>query len=241
LYIHWFNSETGQLEKTISKELTPAMFTDLTKDIPAIFPENFRIHSIDVNPADNSVIIIAENSYTGSNSYTDRIGGQISTSVDRSYICESILLVRIDKQGVIRWMNIIPKIQKEIFASAEISSGWLSAISTGGGMPYYSSYTHLIKDNKLLIILNDDEGHTTNPKYGASLKEVSDFKKSNLYAVSVDLATGEMGRKLITSNNSDDILAPRHSFVRKNEILMPTWRDHFIGKPEFRLVQINVE
>jgi hypothetical protein len=62
-----------------------------------------------------------------------------------------------------------------------------------------------------------------------------------LYGISVDFSSGKMSRKIIASNSNEDILAPRHSYVLNNEILIPSWREHRLAQTELRLAQITVE
>jgi hypothetical protein len=81
-----------------------------------------------------------------------------------------------------------------------------------------------------------------NAEYGDRVKTVSNFRKrSNAYGISVDMSTGKMTRKIITGNSEETILMPRHAFVVKNEIFVPSWRQHLMAKTELKFAKIVVK
>jgi len=246
-FMQKLNMQTGQLEKKSYKEITPATFLNRAIGNQEQFPDNVSIRSINVSPIDNSVIVTAEISRFTSDTYHGHTAtgrpDYGSSSIDYRYVNKEILLINADKDGQIRWVNVIPKSQVEVTRTAESSfqGGYEGYVATGGGMPYYSSYTQVVKNNTLIIVLNDDAANTVNPKYGDQIADLYNFKKTNLYGISVDFSSGKMSRKIIASNNTEDILAPRHSYVVNNEILMPSWREHWAAQTELRLAQITVE
>lgn len=90
--------------------------------------------------------------------------------------------------------------------------------------------------------MNDHTSNNINPEYGIKVKTVSNFRKrSNVYGVSIDLATGAMTRKIIASNNEETILMPRHAFVVKNELFIPSWRQRLMAKTELKFAKISVK
>ncbi len=219
------------------------------------FPNSFVIKSVNINPVDNSVIITSEVSkyahytYTSSSyNNTTRTWNTTTTSVHR-FTNQDILVINADKDGNIKWLNALPKSQVEEIRTSR--SGYGSGISFGydysgyfasrGGMPYYSSYSSLINNNNLVIIMNDHNSNNVNPEYGNKVKTVYNFRKrSTVYGVSIDLGTGKMTRKIIGSNNDETILMPRHAFVVKNELFIPSWRQHMMAKTELRFAKITV-
>ena len=109
-------------------------------------------------------------------------------------------------------------------------------------MPYYSSYISLIANNTLFVILNDHTSNNVTAQYGDKVKRVYNFKKkSNVYGISMDLATGAMTRKFIAVNNGETILMPRHGYVVKNEVIIPSWRMHAMAKTELKFAKITVK
>ncbi len=221
------------------------------------FPNKFIIKSVDINPADNSIVITSEVSrysyyfYTNSNyNSTTRTWTRTTTHVHR-FTNQDILIINANKDGNIKWLNALPKSQLEEIRTSNNSSGngiffggndQGSYFAAAGGMPFYSSYSSLINNNKLVIIMNDHTSNNVNPEYGIKVKTVSNFRKrSNVYGVSIDLATGAMTRKIIASNNEETILMPRHAFVVKNELFIPSWRQRLMAKTELKFAKISVK
>ena len=100
----------------------------------------------------------------------------------------------------------------------------------------------MIQNNNLILLFNDHTSNNVNPQYGDKVKTVYNFrKKSNVYGVSIDLATGKMVRKTIVSNSEETILMPRHAFVVNNEFIVPSWRQHALAKTELKFAKIAVK
>lgn len=221
------------------------------------FPNKFIIKSVDINPTDNSIVITSEVSrysyYFFTDSYynnTTRTWTRSTTHVHR-FTNQDILIINADKDGNIKWLNALPKSQLEEIRTSNNTSGngiffggndQGSYFAAAGGMPFYSSYSSLINNNKLVIIMNDHTSNNVNPEYGNRVKTVSNFRKrSNVYGISIDLATGAMTRKIIASNNEETILMPRHAFVVKNELFVPSWRQKILAKTELKFAKISVK
>src|SRR4030095_6020410 len=112
----------------------------------------------------------------------------------------------------------------------------------GGGMPFYSSYTSLLTNNALVLLVNDHSSNNVIAGYGDKIKTVYNFRKSsNAYGISIDLATGKMTKKVIAENNNDIIFTPRHALVVGNEIFMPSYRTHALSKSELKFARIAVK
>ncbi|HNR16646.1 MAG TPA: hypothetical protein PKG90_08285 [Chitinophagaceae bacterium] len=220
------------------------------------FPNSFIIKSVDINPVDNSVIITSEVSRYSFYSYVNssynastRTWTRTTTFVHR-FTNQDILVINADQNGSIKWLNALPKSQLEEVRTTSNSygSGFSYDYDRGGyfaaagGMPYYSSYKSLIHNNSLILLLNDHTSNNVNPEYGNKVKTVTNFRKrSNIYGVSIDLASGKMTRKIIASNNEETILMPRHAFVVKNELFIPSWRQHLMAKTELKFAKIAVK
>lgn len=219
------------------------------------FPNSFIIKSVDINPADNSIIISSEVSKYSYYYYTTynynpstRTSTYTTTHVHR-FTNQDILLINADQNGNIKWLNALPKSQVEEIRSTNNSySGWSysydrsSYFAQSGGMPFYSSYKSLINNNNLVLIMNDHTSNNVNPEYGDRVKTVYNFRKrSNTYGITVDLSTGKMTRKIIASNNEETILMPRHGFVVNNELFVPSWRQHLMAKTELKFAKITIK
>jgi hypothetical protein len=220
------------------------------------FPNEFVIRSVDINPADNSIIITSEVSQYRHSVYTTSTYNsvtrtyQTTTQHVHTFTNEDILLINADKNGNIKWLNAIPKSQMEQIRTSSSGYGYGfsygydygSFFARGGGMPYYSSFASILNNNKLVLILNDHSSNNVIPKYGDKVKRTYNFKKkSNAYGITVDLETGAMTKKFVYENNTDAILMPRHGYVVGNEIIVPSWRMHAMAKTELKFAKITVK
>jgi hypothetical protein len=220
------------------------------------FPNEFVIRSVDINPADNSIIITSEVSQYRHSVYTTSTYNsvtrtyQTTTQHVHTFTNEDILLINADKNGNIKWLNAIPKSQMEQIRTSSSGYGYGfsygydygSFFARGGGMPYYSSFASILSNNKLILILNDHTSNNVIPKYGDKVKRTYNFKKkSNVYGITVDLESGTMTKKFIAENNTDAILMPRHGYVTGNEIIVPSWRMHAMAKTELKFAKIAVK
>lgn len=218
------------------------------------FPNSFVIKSVDINPADNSIVITSEISRyrhytytTGRYNSSTRMTDYETYSVHQ-FTNQDILVISADRNGSIRWMNAIPKSQLEQIRTRSSGFGWSSYhdwgnfFATGGGIPYYSSYASLVSNNKLFVILNDHSSNNMNAEYGDKVRRVYNFKKkSNVYGIAIDLATGKMTRKFIANNNAESILMPRHAFVLNNELIVPSWRMRMMARTQLKFAKITIK
>jgi len=219
-------------------------------------PNNFTIKSVDISPSDNSIIITSEVSQYSSYSYTTSEYNNVTknwtntTHYVHRFLNQDILVIDADENGNIKWLNDLPKSQLEEVRSSfnsQTASGiyfpydYSAFFASSGGMPYYSSYVSLIENNHLVILMNDHSSNNVNAEYGDKVKTVSNFKKkSNTYGVSIDLASGKMTRKIVSANNEDAILMPRHAMVINNDVFIPSWRQHAMAKTELKFAKITV-
>ncbi len=219
------------------------------------FPNSFVIKSVDINPADNSIIITSEvsrysfYSYTTSTYNASTRNYSYRTTYVHRFTNQDILLINADQNGNIKWLNALPKSQlEEVRTSSNSYTGFGFSYDRGGyfassgGMPFYSSYKSFLHNNNLVLIMNDHTSNNVNPQYGDRVKTVINFRKrSNTYGVSIDLGSGKMTRKIIVSNNEETILMPRHAYVVGNEIFVPSWRQHLMAKTELKFAKIVVK
>lgn len=217
------------------------------------FPNDFAIRSVDINPLDSSIIITSEVFQFKHYYFTqsDYVNGswRYTTTQGYRFTNKDILIINASKNGEIKWLNALPKNQVEDIRSSSTSTGglsvttnWTGYFATAGGMPYYSSFSSLIAKDKLILLFNDHTSNTMNTPYGEKVKEVNNFKKrSNVYAVAIDFATGEMKRKFILANDPETVLMPRHAYVFNTDFIMPSLRMKALGKSELKFVRINVK
>src|SRR4029079_14868526 len=109
------DSEDDDESKNEKKEAQKAKDNDDTED----FPNRFIMKTVDINPADNSIIITSEVSQysyypittSSYNSVTRRY--EYRTTYVHRFTNQDILVINADKDGNIHWMNDLPKYQIE--------------------------------------------------------------------------------------------------------------------------------
>lgn len=250
------NAETGDVIGTSFREMDKSMAGSpdaaggASADNP--FHNQYHIRTVDVNPADGSYVMTAEiSNYTRHQERVmERVNGQMTTNwvTWHRFTNDDVLLIGANKDGGIRWLNVMPKMQVEEFSSNTSFNGpagfyelYSDYFAKGGGMPYYSSYRTLLHNNQLLLLLNDHQ-ENRDVRYGAPLKPVKDFKdRSNLYGVTVDLASGKTERKVIATNSEELILMPRHSYITGNEVLIPSLRGRTLAKTELKMAKLSIK
>ncbi len=219
------------------------------------FPNSYIIRSVEYHAGDDSYLITAEISRYTYYSYTisdynpsTRTWRPTTYHVHR-YENKDILVVNADPTGKIKWVNDIPKDQLEEIRTSNAGYGnglglyrnYSSYFARGGGMPYYSSFTQLIQNNKLVLIYNDHSKNNLIAGYGDRVRRIYNFRKnSNTWGVSIDIPTGGMTRQVISANDEETILMPRHAMVVKNEVFLPSWRIRALARTKFKMAKITV-
>ena len=107
-------------------------------------------------------------------------------------------------------------------------------------MPFYSSVTSMLVKNKLIFLFNDHSGNTAAKTSDDRVKSITNFKKSVAYGISLDIATKEVNRKILLSNEDEPVLMPRFGFVSGNEVYMPAMKMKVMGKTEMKMGKITV-
>lgn len=187
----------------------------------------YRIRSILTDSSTGNVVILSEifkkRYRSGSRSSVVSPTGQTSTMTYK-YYSDDILLISLDKEGNVKWLNSIPKKQYEEY-NDDGYSYFGDYFTDAGGIPYYSSFTSLLSNGKLFIIMNDHNSNNVNVAYGDKVKQISNFKKSSsVYGITVDLANGTTKRKLILQNGADGILMPKYAYINENNVYLPSLR-----------------
>jgi hypothetical protein len=143
-------------------------------------------------------------------------------------------------------MNDIPKAQIEQITTSQRGFGSFYSITDyfvqNSGMPYYSSYVSLLNNNSLVLLLNDHQSNNVVAGYGDRVKTIYNFrKKSNVYGVAIDIATGKITKKMIAENTNDAILMPRNALVVGGDVFVPSWRMHALAKTQLKFAKISVK
>jgi hypothetical protein len=198
---------------------------------------------------DNSILLIAEkyrfNSYTYiERSYSNGTWSSRAVTVYQ-YTSGDLLTIKVQNDGNIKWVNVIPKNQVEsIRRSGPSNSGGLSFSSyyiIQGGMPFYSSFNCLPYKNKLIYFFNDNNKNAQVTKIGDKVKSTYNFNKSSCYTVSLDLENGAVNRKFLFTNDDEPLAMVRHGMQTGNEMYLIAYRPTMLGKSKLKLGKITVK
>ncbi|MFZ4058753.1 MAG: hypothetical protein ACOYKE_11480 [Ferruginibacter sp.] len=235
--------------KKAKKEKEKAQKNDDVDELP----NQYKIKEILINPTDGSFIISAEiseiNVFTYYTSDASGLGSGTPTTV-YEFTNKDIILICADNKGAIKWLNAIPKKQFEsnsrVYRSIigfDIESDYYGYFSRSGGMPFLSSFSSAIINNKLILLYNDHRTNAVIANYGDKVKSISNFKKKGeLFAMSFDIATGKATKKSIASCADDDVITmPRHAMVIGNTFIVPAWRQRALGKTIFKIAEVTVK
>jgi hypothetical protein len=254
-FINKLNIDSGTMTVVSNKEINPDMlvksFTDNSDDIDddidgreskslaqqirangtlKEYPNETLFRNVFINPSDNSINIIAEQSVYNLTSYTKVRGRGLSDEKIflHTYKQKDALVINADKNGNIRWVNTIPKAQEEENPSYFLATSYFVDFDRAGYFtkisqpPFYASFFSYMKNNTLTILMNDHADNKVNAKPGELIKTITNFRnKSNIYAIKVDLATGKMDRELVAANTPKTVLPLRHLFPINEDLFYP--------------------
>ena len=145
---------------------------------------------------------------------------------DGSYanICESgdILISKMEANGTISWMKIIPKLQ--------IEEGF-----------NYSSIGFILTQNNLHLIFNDNPRNAKALLQGQTIYRVFyKFGRTNCDMVSVNIATGNYTRKTLFNNEGAPIAMPYSGKLYGNTMYLMGMQKSFSGKLKIAVGKIVV-
>ena len=217
------------------------------------FGKSFVIRDVVYNPLNNGFLIISEVFRYEEYSYVEQNYNSTTKMWDSrwvtvfNYINSDMLVVNATAEGQISRINYIPKYQVESIRSYSRGTGISYGMNPneffakGGGMPFYSSFTHMLYKDKLYFVFNDNEQNGGVINQRERVKTISNFKKSSAFGLELDLTTGLIKRKSLFSNEDEPIVMPRFGFVSGNEMFLPAMRMKALGKTEFKMGKITIK
>lgn len=266
IIVNRINPVNGEVLMTSEKAIDPSMagkFKDDDNDVEGKkgkskeqeavsdldgFASNYSFKKVLIGQ-DNSIVLIAEQfRFDIRTSYeTNNVNGQYQTRTTTYYYYTSgaIMTTRVDGDGNIKFVNVIPKwqVERTAFSNSNFGYGLVfsSSFSALGGMPFYSSFTCLPFKNKLFYFYNDhsENGAVTQP--GQPAKKVMNFTKSDCYALMLDMETGKVTRKMLFTNEDEPTAMVRHGLILNNELYLVALRGALMGKSTIKLGKIIVK
>jgi len=217
------------------------------------FGKSFVIRDVVYNPQNNGFLILSEVFKFEEYSYVEQNYNSTTKTWNSrwvtvfSYINSDMLVVNATSDGQISRINYIPKYQVESIRSYSGTTGISYGqnpnefFAKGGGMPFYSSFTHMLYKDKLYFVFNDSERNGGVINGREKVRMISNFKKSSAFGLELDLTTGIIKRKSLFSNEDEPIVMPRFGFVSGNEMFLPAMRMKALGKTEFKMGKITIK
>jgi hypothetical protein len=247
------DADNDEETKTVKKDMAKAESDGEADGFSSVF----IIRDIIQSPETNSLLLIAEAysfnqySYTTSTYNSLRKTWEYRTRTVFSFTNNDMLVINTDlEKNKIKQVTIIPKSQVEHISdysgaqsmpNMSNTVGMVSFFAKGGGMPFYSSFTAMLVKNKLVFLFNDHSNNANVKTSADKVKTVTNFKKSVAYGISLDLANGEVNRRVLLSNEDEPVLMPRFGFVVDNEVYMPAMKMKGMGKSEMKMGKITIK
>jgi hypothetical protein len=223
------------------------------------FNSNYVFREV-IEGIDGSLVIVAEtyklDIYTSTYFDNSRSSGGLLgstrtvTTTTYSHTCGEILISRMLPDGNIAWLNVVPKYQVESVSDRSSSNSGMSMrignspvamLGLSGGMPFMSSFKAIPVGNKLMLFFNDNPKNQGANKAEDDIRKTYNFKKSDCFAVTVDMTNGTYTRKSIFSNNDEPVPYIRHGQTVNNELYIAALRTKVIGKNMFKIGKITVK
>ncbi|MBS4063286.1 MAG: hypothetical protein KGZ74_01945 [Chitinophagaceae bacterium] len=211
------------------------------------FSSDYRFRRVYIGQ-DNSILLIAEKfrftsyTYTQSNYINGRMTYQTYTVY--RYTCGDIMTTKVTSDGSIQFLNVIPKNQvEEIRGSSgyRSSPGAYSSIFIGGGLPFYSSFNCVPYKNKLVFYFNDNEKNMGVTKTEHKFKSIYNFRKSDCYALTLDLENGSVTRRMLFTNTDEPMAMVRHGMLTGNDLFLVAFRNSMLGRSSIKLGKITIK
>ncbi|MGC4101333.1 hypothetical protein [Ferruginibacter sp.] len=201
---------------------------------------------------DKGLVILAEkyNSY----SYTTTTyqaggvtgGGRWTSTTYQVYECGDIMMSKIDGDGNIKWLNVLPKQQREVIQTGSGSSP--SGISFsfnyfqgGFNWPFYAGFGVLPAAGSLNLIFNDNKKNDNVLQLGQKVKKISAYGKSDCFAVNLNTMTGKYSRAVLFNNKSVPTAMPRLSSVLGKDLYMIGKEDRMLGKTKIAIARMSIQ
>ena len=200
--------------------------------------------------ADNGLVLLAEDyhqyTYTTS-SYSPGMNGapgRWTYYTNYVYECGEVMMCKVDAGNNIGWLQIVPKLQREIIRSQDGSTNGGLYVSSGGffasgSRPFYAGFGAIQVKNQIHIFFNDSPKNATVSQPGQKVRTISSFRKSDCFIVSLDEVTGKYQRKLFFSNAEVPTAMPRHSSVIGQDMYMVGKTDRLFGKTKLAVAKIT--
>ena len=214
-------------------------FENLSKDDDGI-NRSFKIRAL-TPTQDGGMAFVAEKFYTYTSTRYSPVSKSYITYI--AYLSQELLISKFNEDGKIAWMKLVPKKQQEHIssdASISVDNYFVSRF----GFPHWGGIGVLSIPNKntFSILMNDNPRNSDITRAGQKARAMLNPKKSHAFLLNVDLASGEIKRKFIFSNEDNPPAMLRHGVLMGNIFYMvgkKTGTISFFSKPKIAVGKLT--
>ncbi|MEO7444091.1 MAG: hypothetical protein ABIT96_13595 [Ferruginibacter sp.] len=214
------------------------------------FSRYMRFRSFIITP-DNGLVILAEkyNHYQYT-TYSTTTTGTMTTTRSTTYDvheCGDLLMSRVEKNGDIGWLHVLPKAQKEIIqVSSSAGSGLSFSIgsnyfNSGFNRPFYAGFGILPDAKNVAIIFNDNKKNENVLQLGQKCRQINRYSKSECFSVQLDMVTGKYTRSSLFNNKDVPTAMPRLGSNLGNSLYIIGKEDRMLGKTKIAVARIALK
>ncbi len=211
------------------------------------FSKFMRFRNI-IYTADKGLVILAEKYNSFTYTTTSYSGGSSSTSGSyrtvayQVYECGDLMMSKVDMNGTINWLQVVPKQQREVISQGSSSASGSVGFSFfygGFNWPFYAGFGVLSGANKINIIFNDHKKNENVLQLGQKVKTIGAFRKSDCFSITLDPVTGKYTRSLLFSNDDVPTAMPRLGNMLGNDFYMVGKEDRLFGKTKIAIAKLS--
>lgn len=240
------NDEDGDAESRAERKEREKL--EKIRDEGEGFSRHMKFRNIFYTP-DNGLVILAEKyhhyTYT-TQSYragSNGMGGTWTTTTYSVYECGDLMMCKTDAAGNISWLQVMPKRQREVIRGGSSSTTGISfshSFFNVMNLPFYSGFAAMQSKNGINILLNDNGKNADVLRPGQKVRNITQFRNSECFVLSLDDATGKYTRSMFFSNRGIPTAMPRLGSIIGNEMYIVGKEDRLLGKTKIAVAKIVV-
>ncbi len=214
------------------------------KDEGEAFSKYMRFQRIFYTP-DNGLVMVAENVHTYSYMRQTTRGGAGTTPMQTTmtyytvYEYGDLLLFKVDADGNIGWLRVLPKEQKEMIQEQAASGFSLWGYFDAVNRPFYSGFAAMQTENSIQLLFNDNPKNATVTQPGSKVRMTTNFGKSHCFIADFSLADGKVERRMFFTNSDTPTSMPRMASVMGRDMYIVGRDDRVFGKTKIAVAKIS--
>lgn len=177
---------------------------------------------------------------------TNNMPGRWTTTTYSIFRSGDLVMCKIDTQGNIPWVQVLPKHQIERYNTGQRSGIVATSYFANTGnffgliMPFYSSFGATKTEGKIQIILNDNPKNSAITQAADKAKNVGEMGKSDCFILEVDEITGNINRKKLFSNEGIPTAMPRFGYFAGNDMYLIGRTNRTLAKTKIAVGKVSL-